>query len=143
MGLFGFIFALLAAFELKHFLADYVLQGPYMLGKFKPGWDFLGPLSAHAGTHAICTVLIASLILPLNPWLCTGLAAFDFVTHFFIDRLKASPRYLGRWTPAQTAFWWSLGLDQALHHLAQFIIIATLACAWSRCPLWTCINPLH
>ena len=30
--------------ELKHFLADYPLQFPYMLRKYKASWDFLLPL---------------------------------------------------------------------------------------------------
>lgn len=55
------IFILLIAFQIKHFLCDYPLQGKYMLGKFnKEDWKL--PLAAHAGTHAIGTSVIASLI---------------------------------------------------------------------------------
>lgn len=38
------LFILLILFQIKHFVADYLLQGEYMLGKFKPGWSFLKPL---------------------------------------------------------------------------------------------------
>ena len=95
------IFTLLVIYQVKHFLADYPLQRPYMLGKFAPGWEFLGPLTAHAGCHALFTFFIAffwlwrpftdsPLLLP------AGLALFDFVVHFTMDRIKAGPEYLGR-----------------------------------------------
>lgn len=49
---------LVVAFKIKHFVADYPLQTPYMLGKFKArGW--VRPLAAHAGVHAGLTAAIA------------------------------------------------------------------------------------
>src|SRR3989344_7267133 len=100
------VFVLLVVYQFKHFLADYPLQGKYMLGKFKPGWDFLGPLVAHCGVHAVMTYFIGITYLYLNPLqdpgfykgtvLCMGLAAFDFVAHFCMDRIKAGPKWLGR-----------------------------------------------
>lgn len=100
------VFILLVVYQLKHFLADYPLQTEYMLGKFKPGWDFVGPLTAHCLVHAGMTFLIAGvyiffrrpdldfamkLLIPL------ALADFDFIIHFGMDRLKASPKLMGRW----------------------------------------------
>jgi hypothetical protein len=129
------LFILLIVYQLKHFLADFPLQGKYMLGKFKPGWDFLGPLLAHVGVHGAFTLLIATLCHnPYAPWIAT----FDMVVHFTMDRIKASPKYLGRFKPltakdyptstdvekrSNTLFWWSLGLDQMVHHLTHYIII--------------------
>ena len=97
-------FILLVVYQLKHFLADYPLQGQYMLGKFKPGWDFLGPLAAHCGVHALMTFVIAlSFLLTSSKWdagycivLATALADFDFIAHFAMDRIKAGPKWLGR-----------------------------------------------
>jgi len=165
------ILALLVIFQVKHFVADYVLQGKYMLGKFKEtGWVL--PLSAHCFVHAsftlviggvlsILAILFTASILPLGTIL--GLAAFDFVAHFIMDRIKASPKLLGRYksisaekyntlvqdvaTVKKTGgthdieqaedllaialksnrrFWLSLGLDQTVHHLTHYIIIAVL-----------------
>jgi hypothetical protein len=86
------VFILLVVYQLKHFLADYPLQGPYMLGKFKPGWDFLGPLLAHVGVHGAMTLAICLCFKPYLWWL----ALVDMAVHFAMDRLKASPKYLGR-----------------------------------------------
>lgn len=86
------IFILLIAFQVKHFIADYPLQGKYMLGKFKEqGW--IVPLSAHSGIHALFTFIIG---------LCFGfkiavlVALLDFTIHFVVDRIKASKNLLGR-----------------------------------------------
>ena len=90
--------------------------------------------------------------------LAVKLALVDFAVHFMMDRLKAGPRYLGRFKPlfgtdymkamqsrslgvgseyetAVTAldrnryFWWSLGFDQAVHHLTHYYIIFRLVTA--------------
>lgn len=148
------MFALLVAYQLKHFFADYPLQRPWMLGKFKPGWDFVGPLSAHAAVHALMTLGIVLSVRPLLWWL----ALVDGGVHFVMDRIKASPRYMGRWKPltaetypeamltAQTCeevdgvavhaaraklrsnrlFWDALGFDQMVHHLTHYFCIYML-----------------
>jgi hypothetical protein len=148
LGLFG----LLVIYQFKHFFADYPLQGKYMLGKFKEK-DWVLPLAAHAGVHALYTFVIAALCLEglAAP---VGLAAFDFVSHFAMDRLKASPGLLGRYRAlskgehadavalaaserstyerllgesrlrGNTFFWWALGFDQMVHHLTHYAIIA-------------------
>lgn len=151
------VFTLLIVYELKHFVADFLLQGRYMLGKFKPGWDFLLPLSAHCGVHAGFTLLIVLRTNPSYWWL----AIVDFVVHFIMDRIKASPKYLGRYKAlsanemipiiqkAQVGvisdddkklvrnnglFWWSLGLDQMVHNLTHLFIIFMLVKDMSEGP---------
>jgi len=129
------IFLLLIIYQLKHFLADFPLQGKYMLGKFKPGWDFLGPLLAHVTVHGLFTYTIC---LIFRPELALQLATIDMIVHFFMDRIKASPKYLGRFKPltakeypestllqkkSNVLFWWALGLDQMVHHLTHYYII--------------------
>ena len=106
MALLTALLALLVAFQLKHFVADYPLQGKYMLGKFSADPRVWIPaLSAHAAVHALFTALITSWAYYLTAfqhsnqgtWLrILGLAAFDFVAHFAMDRVKASPNLLGR-----------------------------------------------
>jgi hypothetical protein len=87
------IFALLIIYQIKHFLCDFPFQTPYMMGKFKGGCEWIGPLSAHAGAHAIATTSIA---LFFKPELALVLGMLDFFAHFCVDRVKASPRMLGR-----------------------------------------------
>lgn len=136
---------LLIYFQIKHFIADYYLQGPYMLQKFRPDWGFFLPLAVHAGVNAICTLPILLILAPHLWYLCL----VDFVIHFVMDRIKAGPKYLGRFKAlsakdmnyillyknttkfkkfepelkSNRAFWLSLGFDQMVHHLTHYFII--------------------
>lgn len=176
-----YVLILLVVYQIKHFLCDYPLQGRYMLGKFKGGHEWVLPLLAHSGVHAVATFLISFVFicfrlsiestgLPFDYALISlfalKLAMFDMVVHFTMDRIKASPNLLGRYkaldancyvgiaemaetgtcgsvklTEAEyaanklkakdrlksnTYFWWALGLDQAVHHLTHYVIIAVL-----------------
>lgn len=157
----GTLIGILVIFQFKHFVADFPLQGEYMLGKFKPDWDFIPPLASHCLVHALFTYWV-TLVVAWSFWLAVGMAALDFTTHFIMDRIKAGPRYLGRFKPlvpddyrnmkfiagfkvidkdgvegpapevARAArrrldgnkyFWWSLGFDQLVHHLNDYLII--------------------
>jgi len=117
------IFILLAAFQLKHFIADYPLQTPYMYLNKGAKTDWVLPLSAHAVVHTGLTMLIIggySLnVVPMTLGLFLALSAFDFTTHFLTDRWKAT-RGVG---PDTHAFWIHLGIDQMLHHVVGIIII--------------------
>lgn len=123
-----------------------------MLGKFKPGWGFFLPLLAHVGVHGAMTLALCLWLNPAYWWL----ALVDMTVHFCMDRIKAGPKYLGRYKPlnaegfnkaydtytnAEDAdavkaareklkgnvfFWWSLGLDQTVHHLTHYFITYAL-----------------
>ena len=135
------IFTLLVAYQLKHYFADYPLQGRYMLGKFKPWPECIMPLAAHAGVHALFTSVFVWLLND-RMGLIFGLSLFDFIVHFTMDFVKANPNLLGRFKPlygeafiravetndrsklkSNTLFWWSLGLDQMVHHFTHYVII--------------------
>lgn len=139
------LFLLLFIYQLKHFICDYPLQNEFMLGKFKKFPDFIIPLLAHAGVHGLATFLISLFFV--SPLVALGLGLFDLVVHFVVDRIKADPKLLGRFKSltsedylylqsqqpvTQSAakrlksnkyFWFSLGADQALHHLTHYVII--------------------
>lgn len=120
-------FLLLIVFQLKHFICDYPLQTQYMLSKMK-ATNWVKPLAAHAGVHAIGTFIVAYYFLNLSYYLdnivfATALAIADFVLHFIVDRIKASPTMGGRWKPEQPQFWWALGADQMTHHIINYIFI--------------------
>lgn len=118
------IFVLLVVFQLKHYLADFPLQNAYMLGKFKEsGWIL--PLTAHCVVHSVFTLIIAAVVTG-SVWVTVWVAVIDFVLHFMMDRIKASPNMLGRYKPDQKEFWWTLGVDQMFHHLTHYLIIAIL-----------------
>ena len=87
-----FVFTLLVVYQLKHFFADYWLQGNYMLGKFKDDWGFVLPLLAHVAIHGLFTLLICLMVKPELWWLFI----VDITIHFCMDRIKAGKKYLGR-----------------------------------------------
>lgn len=101
------IFILLVVFQVKHFLADFPFQTQYQLKKFLPklglfelnnGWFW--PLASHASTHALFTFVISIVVLfktPAGLKYATLLALMDFIIHFIVDRIKASPFLLGRY----------------------------------------------
>ena len=123
------IFILLIAFQIKHFLCDYPLQGQYMLGKFKGGWDWVMPLTSHALVHSMATLIICYAYMFLNGGeaiIAVALAAMDFAAHFIVDRIKASPKLGGRLNMYNPKFWWALGADQSAHHLTHYLIISLL-----------------
>lgn len=117
------VFLLLIIFQIKHFLADYPLQTPYMLGKFKPDWSFFWPLYYHSWVHATLTLLIAFSFTG-DSIFSIKLYLIDGILHFFMDRIKAGPKYLGRFKDMyDKKFWWSLGADQMVHHLTHYMLI--------------------
>lgn len=109
-------------FRLKHFMADFLLQTPWMArGKQQPvGWA--GALFAHAGVHAAGTSLIAAAFAPSLIFL----GAVDLFLHAGIDRTKAAWSQL---QPSQPAFWWAHGIDQEAHHLTHFAYVLAITLA--------------
>jgi len=110
----------MTALFIKHFLADFLLQTAYMLGKGKTGSGWILPLAAHCLVHALFTLII---FLFFKPDLALGLALLDFVIHFIVDRIKASPSLGGRFKPTDSYFWWALGADQLAHGLTYIGLI--------------------
>ena len=86
-------FHLCMLFQLKHFVADYLFHGKYMLGKFKEDWSFFLPLLSHVAVHGAMTLIVCLIFAPSLWWL----AFVDMTVHFLMDRIKASPHYMGRW----------------------------------------------
>lgn len=122
-----YIITFFVVFQLKHFICDYLLQTQYMLGKMNTtNWQL--PLAAHAAVHGFATLVILFIMLlvlgyvPFEAFIL-WLALLDFIAHFCIDRLKASPSLGGRYNPTQTQFWTILGLDQMTHHLCHYFYI--------------------
>lgn len=96
------IFLLLVVYNWKQFVADWLLQTDYHQGKAKPGWDFLGPLLSHVSNHFTLTTLISAGVLvyfdhpaPIGFGMLIGLG--DGLVHFVMDRIKAGPKFMGRW----------------------------------------------
>jgi hypothetical protein len=113
------VFTMLAG---KHIVADYLLQPPWMAYGKQHSRNWLAPLAAHAACHGALTTAIVLAAAPRLWWL----GIVDFLVHFAIDRTKSVVTATYRWTPADRWFWWSIGIDQSLHHLTGFFIAVTI-----------------
>ena len=120
------VFGLLIGLEIKHFIADYLLQ---------PGWilagkgDFRKPGGyAHAGIHAaFSAVVLLVCVTPL--WLVAEIVVAEFVVHYALDYAKI---YYSRGVHADTAprkFWGLHGIDQLAHQLTYAAMIYVVLAA--------------
>jgi hypothetical protein len=119
------ILLLLFMFQLKHYTCDYLFVNEFMLNKgLKDSWiidmlrgkeksssDWILPLFSHCFIHMLPTIVISYCVIK-NIEVSCYLGLFDFVTHFIIDRLKASPNYGGKYTFHDRKYWLCFGLDQ-------------------------------
>lgn len=115
---------LFIAFFVKHFLADFPLQTPWMIRE-KGHWGKLGGI-AHSGVHAILTVVVLSLF-SIGPTVAASAGALDFVLHYCIDALKMYASKIKGWTPADKQFWNAIGLDQLMHYMTYALIVHTVS----------------
>ena len=128
------VFALLIVFQVKHFIIDYVVQFSRhdSMKKFEAdGWVF--PLFKHANDHGMASAFIVSTVLYAvsTPWLplillSLGAYVFDLVVHFTMDRIKASPNILGKYKFPSREYFFSLAVDQSVHHVTHYVIIMVL-----------------
>lgn len=113
-------FVLLVGLEVKHYIADYLLQ---------PGWilagkgDFRHPGGyAHAGLHAVLSGLV--LLAAGTPLaLLAGLVVAEWVIHYVLDYSKI---HYSRGVHANTdpaRFWALHGIDQLAHQLTYAAMI--------------------
>jgi len=112
------VFSLLSLFGIKHFIADFLMQYPYMLRE-KGIYGAEGGVH-HAGTHACWTFLILIPFITSAEQLI-ALPLVDFVLHYHIDYFKQ--QLTKGLTAADRQFWVWLGADQALHYLTYIGII--------------------
>jgi hypothetical protein len=110
--------------QVKHFVADFVLQSPYQFlnkGTYGHPGGFV-----HAGIHALGTILAFFII---RPSLGLGIAIMlgEFVAHYHIDWMKERTVRRQQLKFPQAEFWWAFGADQAMHQATYIAIVAVLA----------------
>ena len=115
------IIAMLLCFQVKHFIADYLLQ---------PGWILHGKGDlrlaggyVHAGLHALGSVP-AFLVAGLSGQQLVAFAAAELAIHYGIDFTKASISRRSRLGPDSQAYWALHGADQLMHQLTYAGLIA-------------------
>lgn len=112
-------FLLVAALQFKHVLCDGPLQ---TLAMVRDKSHYLRPLGlAHAAIHAAASFLIL-LLFGIDLGTALVAIAVEFYVHYHIDYVKENAiRFFG-WKTSDGPFWWSLSLDQALHHFTYLVM---------------------
>lgn len=111
---------LLIAFQIKHFVADYLLQPAWMV-RGKDDFAHAGGY-AHAALHGLGSAAIM-LLFGLAALPLAILSIGDCVVHYVIDFAEA------RWSRAHPAdpksriFWMTHGAGQFLHQLTYAVMI--------------------
>lgn len=111
---------LLAAFQVKHFLGDYVFQNAFILSHRRI-WGHPGGL-LHVLVHAALTLPIL-LVAGVHGWLLFALVAGEALFHYHVDWLKDSWMHRTGWTASDKQYWWLNGIDQLLHQLSYLVIV--------------------
>jgi hypothetical protein len=116
----GVFFGLLIGLEIKHYIADYVLQPGWMLaGK---GNVFQAGGYAHAGVHAALSFIV--LVLFGTPVaLAAALFAAEFVIHYGLDYAKVHYSAGVAVDREPRKFWGLHGIDQLTHQLTYVAMI--------------------
>ena len=117
------LFAVLVILEVKHFVCDYPLQTVYQVsnkGTYGHPGGFI-----HAGLHVVGTAF-AFLVLPPSLVLGAAILAVEFALHYHIDWAKDNLVRRAGLSASDSTFWWTIGLDQLLHHLTYIGIAAIL-----------------
>jgi len=119
----GTVLLALALFALKHFLADFVLQPPWMT-RGKGQYGHPGGF-AHAAVH-MAGSLPALIVLGAGPLAALLLILAEGVVHYHIDWTKET--LTRRFAPdiRRAGYWVLLGADQLLHQLTYLAMVALL-----------------
>ncbi|MEM1378137.1 MAG: DUF3307 domain-containing protein [Pseudomonadota bacterium] len=111
---------LIAALQLKHFVADYLLQNEWII-RGKRSFTHLGGY-VHAGVHAIGTIVTLGVLTGLGAREVLLIGGAEFVVHYLLDFAKA--HYGDHYTSVDEPkrFWAAHGFDQMLHHFTYLTI---------------------
>lgn len=117
---------LLVLLQAKHVVADFVLQGRYILEN-RHIWGHPGGL-LHVAIHAAGS-LVALVAVGTPATLLAVLLISEAIVHYHIDWAKDGlGRRIGA-TPDRRSFWVLTGTDQALHQLTYLGMVLYWAAA--------------
>ncbi|MBO9475067.1 MULTISPECIES: DUF3307 domain-containing protein [unclassified Shimia] len=120
------ILLLVAAFQIKHLVADFFLQNAKMIMGRERYWHM--GRAQHAGIHAVFSVVVLALF-GTGPMVIFWMVLAEFIVHFHIDWGKARFSVDRALTPEQPMYWYAMGFDQALHQLTYLVMTwAYFAC---------------
>lgn len=113
---------LLLFLNIKHFIADFILQNEKIaLNKGKN----LYYLILHSFHHA-CLTLIILIFFKFHFFLSLLIAISEIFSHSFFDFLKANENLFGRYKYPSKLYFVFFGLDQLFHYINYLLIIVFL-----------------
>jgi hypothetical protein len=117
------VLMLVAGLQIKHMVFDGPAQTRWMLAE-KGIYGATGGL-VHSGNH-FAGSLVVLLVLGIPVAWAALLAAADGVVHYHIDYFKEQVVKARKLTHADQVFWWTLAIDQSLHHMTYIAMVAVL-----------------
>lgn len=106
--------------QLKHFLADFCLQTPFMLrnkGKYgHPGGLY------HAAIHVLLTIPVLFWLAPKGTPIFL-IAGAEFLVHYHVDWLKEKLGDRIQSKFEDRSYWMLLGADQLMHQFTLMTMI--------------------
>lgn len=120
----GAILLLLAGFQVKHVLGDFVFQNAYILENRRI-WGHPGGI-LHVAIHAALTLPLL-LAAGVQGWLFPAILIGEAIFHYHVDWVKDGWICRDGWTVADKQYWWLTGLDQMLHQLSYLVIVWLIA----------------
>lgn len=117
------VLILVAGLQIKHMVFDGPAQTRWMLA----GKGIYGAPAGlvHASCHLLGTLVIL-LLCSVPFWWSLLLAIGDGAAHYHVDYFKERLVKAKGLTPADQGFWWTLAIDQLLHHMTYIAIVAIL-----------------
>ncbi len=112
---------LLLLLQLKHVLADFCLQWPFML--IGHARYLHAGRAVHCLVHVVFTGVVL-LVMPTPAALIAAIVLVEWVVHFHIDWLKAMHGQATQYDTADRRYWIAFGMDQLAHQLTY------IALAW-------------
>lgn len=113
-------YAFLALF-IKHFVFDFILQGPYQYLN-KGTYGHPGGI-LHSGLQAVGSFIVLVPFVGFTVALAV-VCAIEFLVHYHVDWAKMNLNKRWGLKPDNSEyFWWLLGADQLLHYLTYFGMI--------------------
>jgi hypothetical protein len=114
-------------FQVKHFVADYLLQPDWVLGA-KGNMRRMGGY-VHAAIHAVGSVP-AYLLAGVGMSGIAALVVAEFVIHYVIDFIKSDLSLRSKSGPNTARYWALHGADQLAHQLTYVgLLVATVRLA--------------
>lgn len=116
-------YAFLALF-IKHFIFDFVMQGPYQYLN-KGTYGHPGGI-LHSGLQGIGSFIVLIPFFGITAALAIT-CVVEFLIHYHVDWAKMNlNKHWGLKPDNSEYFWWLLGADQLLHYLTYFGMILVL-----------------